>query len=115
MAKRKRGSIPNIGHNSNGAIGKDQLKSFVERIERLEEEKKATAEDIREVYSEAKGNGYDTRALRKIIQLRKLDADARREQEAILETYMLALGMLADTPLGKAAAKRDLGNVMATG
>lgn len=85
--------------------GNDHLKSFVERVERLEEEKKATADDIRDVYAEAKANGYDTKTLRKIIALRKIDANERAEQEAILETYMHALGMLIDTPLGQAAIK----------
>jgi len=75
-------------------FAKDQLKAFVERIERLEEEKKAIADDVRDVYAEAKGNGFDVKALRTIIRLRKQDADERREQETILETYMHALGML---------------------
>jgi uncharacterized protein (UPF0335 family) len=90
-------------------LAKDQLKSIVERIERLEAEKSETASDIREVYAEAKGNGYDIRALRTIIRMRKQDTDARREQEAIVETYMHALGMLSDTPLGQAAIKRAAG------
>ena len=75
-------------------FAKDQLKAFVERVERLEEEKKAIADDIRDVYAEAKGNGYDVKALRTIIRLRKQDANERAEQETILETYMQALGML---------------------
>jgi len=75
-------------------FAKDQLKAFVERVERLEEEKKAIADDIRDVYAEAKVNGYDTNALRTIVRLRKLDVNQRREQEAVLETYMHALGML---------------------
>jgi uncharacterized protein (UPF0335 family) len=75
-------------------FAKDQLKAFVERIERLEEEKKTIADDIRDVYAEAKGNGFDVKALRTIVRLRKQDADERREQETILETYMHALGML---------------------
>ena len=75
-------------------FAKDQLKAFIERVERLEEEKKAIADDIRDVYGEAKGNGYDVKALRTIVRLRKQDKDERREQEAILETYMHALGML---------------------
>jgi uncharacterized protein (UPF0335 family) len=75
-------------------FAKDQLKSVIERIEKLEEEKKATADDIKEVYAEAKGNGFDIKALRTIVRLRKLDVDERREQEAVLETYMHALGML---------------------
>ncbi|HET9715624.1 MAG TPA: DUF2312 domain-containing protein [Pseudolabrys sp.] len=75
-------------------FAKDQLKAFVERIERLEEEKKATADDIRDVYAEAKGNGFDTRALRAIVRLRKMDMNERREQQEVLETYLHALGML---------------------
>lgn len=84
----------------------NQLKAIVERIERLEEEKKTISDDIRDVYAEAKGNGFDTKILRKLIAMRKLDAQKRAEAEAILETYMQALGMLADLPLGKAAIKR---------
>jgi uncharacterized protein (UPF0335 family) len=75
-------------------FAKDQLKAFVERVERLEEEKKAIADDIRDVYGEAKVNGYDVKALRSVVRLRKLDINERREQEAILETYLHALGML---------------------
>jgi uncharacterized protein (UPF0335 family) len=74
-------------------FAKDQLKAFVERIERLEEEKKATSGDIRDVYAEAKGTGFDTKALRTIVRLRKLDTDERREQQEVLETYLHALGM----------------------
>lgn len=81
-----------IGHNS---IAKDQLKSIIERVERLEEDKKAIGCDIKDVYAEAKGNGYDVKALRRIVSLRKQDPDKRAEQEAILDTYMHALGMLA--------------------
>lgn len=75
-------------------FAKDQLKSIIERIERLEEEKKTISDDIKDVYAEAKGNGFDVKALRTIIRMRKEDADKRQEQETILETYMLALGML---------------------
>jgi uncharacterized protein (UPF0335 family) len=75
-------------------FARDQLKAVIERIERLEEEKKTTSDDIRDVYAEAKGNGFDVKALRTIVRLRKLDTDERREQESILETYMHALGML---------------------
>ena len=75
-------------------FAKDQLKSVIERIERLEEEKKATSDDIREVYAEAKVNGFDIKALRTIVRLRKQDVDERKEEEAVLETYMNALGML---------------------
>ena len=75
-------------------FAKDQLKAFVERIERLEEEKKAIADDVRDVYAEAKGNGFDVKALRVVVRMRKQDKDERAEQEAILETYLQALGML---------------------
>ena len=77
-----------------GTVAADQLRLFIERIERLEEEKKAMADDIRDVYAEAKGNGFDVKALRAIVRMRKMDGDERREQEAVLETYMHALGML---------------------
>ena len=75
-------------------FAKDHLKTFVERVERLEEEKKALSDDIRDVYAEAKANGFDVKALRTIVRLRKQDANERQEQETILETYMQALGML---------------------
>jgi uncharacterized protein (UPF0335 family) len=75
-------------------FAKDQLKAFVERIERLEEEKKALSDDIRDVYAEAKGNGYDVKAMRAIVRLRKQDKDERMEYETVLETYMHALGMI---------------------
>ena len=75
-------------------FAKDQLKAIVERIERLEEEKKTISDDIRDVYAEAKGNGYDVKALRVIVRMRKQDADERREHETILETYLHALGMI---------------------
>ena len=89
------------GHNS-----KEQLRSIVERVERLTEEKQSIADDIKDVYAEAKGNGYDVKALRAVIRRRKQDAAELAEHEAILETYMLALGMLADLPLGQAAIER---------
>jgi uncharacterized protein (UPF0335 family) len=75
-------------------FAKDQLKAFVERVERLEEEKKTIADDIRDVYAEAKGNGFDVKTLRVVVRLRKQDLNERKEQEAILETYLHALGML---------------------
>ena len=76
------------------SFAKGQLKAIIERIERLEEEKKAISDDIKDVYAEAKGNGFDVKALRTIVRLRKQDADERQEQETILETYMQALGMI---------------------
>jgi uncharacterized protein (UPF0335 family) len=77
------------------SVAQDQIKAFIERIERLEEEKAAIAGDIKEVYAEAKGNGFDTKVLRKVISIRKQDHAERLEQEALLELYMTALGMAA--------------------
>ncbi|PWR22157.1 DUF2312 domain-containing protein [Zavarzinia compransoris] len=74
-------------------IAGEQLRQFVARIERLEEEKAALAADIREVYAEAKGNGFDTKVLRQVIRLRKIDKAERQEMDAILELYLEALGM----------------------
>jgi uncharacterized protein (UPF0335 family) len=75
------------------SVAQDQIRAFVERIERMEEEKQAIAEDIKEIYAEAKGNGFDTKVLRQIVRIRKQDASERAEQEALLELYMTALGM----------------------
>ncbi len=85
-----------IGHNSNPktTFAQGQLRSFVERIERLDEERRTIVADQKEVYAEAKANGFDTKVLRRVIALRKKDANERAEQETILETYMQALGML---------------------
>lgn len=74
-------------------FAKEQLKSFIERIERLEEEKKAIADDIKDVFAEAKANGFDVKALRTILKIRKEDVDERKEQEAIVDLYMQALGI----------------------
>ena len=76
-----------------GGIAADRLKSFIERIERLEEEKAALAADLRKVYAEAKGNGFDVKALRAVIRIRKQDENKRREEVAVLDTYLHALGM----------------------
>lgn len=76
-----------------GGVASERLRSFVERIERLEEEKKALADDIREVYAEAKGTGFDTKVLRQIIRLRSMDQSDRQEQEELLDTYKRALDM----------------------
>jgi uncharacterized protein (UPF0335 family) len=75
------------------AFAKDQLRSLVERVERLEEERTALSADIREVYSEAKGLGFDAKIMRQVVRLRRLDRDDRQEQEAILDLYLSALGM----------------------
>ena len=85
------------GHNSNkgdGGVASGQLRAFIERIERLEEEKKTIADDVKEVYGEAKSMGYDAKIMRKVVALRKLDQNERMEQEAVLDTYLAALGML---------------------
>jgi uncharacterized protein (UPF0335 family) len=87
----------------------NQLASIVERIEKLEDEKAMLAEDIKEVYAEAKGHGFDPKILRKIVSLRKQDGDKRREEQAVMAVYMAELGMLADTPLGQAAIERARG------
>jgi uncharacterized protein (UPF0335 family) len=108
LTRRARTGNPDISRRIEGAklmleknpiatesVAADQLKAFIERIERLEEEKAGIAGDIKEIYAEAKGTGFDTKAIRKIISLRKQDYSERQEQEAILELYMQALGMAA--------------------
>ncbi|MEM0908359.1 MAG: DUF2312 domain-containing protein [Pseudomonadota bacterium] len=77
----------------NGGVAGDQLRAFVERIERLEEEKQALADDVKDVYAEAKANGFDTKILRQVVRLRKQETNERLEQEAILDLYLQALGM----------------------
>lgn len=94
-------SSAGLGGNSSA-----QLKAFIERIERLEEEKKALSDDIRSIYAEAKEAEFDTKALRAIIKRRKADPDKLKAHEETVEAYMHALGMLADTPLGRAAIER---------
>ncbi len=74
-------------------VARDQLRAFVERIERMEEEKKSITDDIKEIYAEAKGMGYDTKVLRQVVRIRKQDQHERAEQEAILDLYLHALGM----------------------
>src|SRR5271169_2604885 len=95
----KRGTMPDVG-----GIAGERLKSLIERIERLEEEKQALAEDIKEVYAEAKGTGFDTRIMRQIIRIRKRDKDELDEEETLLDVYKRALGMLPDSsPQAQAA------------
>jgi uncharacterized protein (UPF0335 family) len=76
-----------------GNVAADQLRLFIERIERLEEEKKSMADDVRDVYAEAKSNGYDTKTMRKIVALRKMETHVRQEADALLDTYRNALGL----------------------
>ncbi len=78
---------------SEGNVAADQLRQFIERVERLEEEKKGISEDINDVYLEAKANGYDGKIMRQIVRLRKMQPHDRQEMEAILQTYLAALGM----------------------
>ena len=81
-------------------VARDQLRAFVERIERLVEEKKTIADDIKDVYGETKAMGFDTKVLRKVISIRKQDQNERMEQEAVLDTYLHALGMAEAPPEG---------------
>lgn len=99
------GSEP--GHNTGPAgFAADHLRAFVERIERLEEEKATIRDDIKDVYAEAKGTGFDTVILRQVIRIRKQDAAKREEQEAMLDLYLNALGMrFAATPIGRLLAE----------
>ncbi|MEO6396174.1 MAG: DUF2312 domain-containing protein [Devosia sp.] len=78
---------------SQEGVAQDQIRAFVERIERMEEEKRAIADDIKEIYAEAKGNGFDTKVLRQVVRVRKMDRAERMEQEALLDLYLAALGM----------------------
>jgi uncharacterized protein (UPF0335 family) len=78
---------------ADGNVAADQLRLFIERIERLEEEKKGIADDVKDVYGEAKANGYDTKTMRSIVRLRRMEKNARDEADALLETYRVALGL----------------------
>lgn len=79
--------------DNSGEVSGARLKSFIERVERLEEEKKALAEDVRDIYSEAKATGFDPKIMRKIISLRKTNLEKRREEQELLDLYMSAIGM----------------------
>lgn len=97
--KPRPNSSKKSGSDAHG-VARDQLRSFIERIERLEEEKKTIAEDIKSVYSEAKSTGFDTKTIKKVIAIRKMDAEQRAEEEAVLETYLAALGMAVLDSIG---------------
>ena len=86
-----------------GNIAADQLRSYIERIEKLEEEKAIIATDIRDVFAEAKGNGYDAKTMRQVLKLRKMDHSDRDEQEYLLDVYKRALGMLPELDDAEAA------------
>lgn len=94
-----------IGHNRPGVNG--QLQSYVERIEKLEYDKSEIQGWIKDVYAEAKSTGFDVKVLRKVVALRKKSRSEIAEEQALIDTYLAALGDLADTPLGQAAMKRD--------
>lgn len=81
-------------HGHNSGIAADELKQFIERIERLQEERKAIADDVRDIYAEARGRGFDVPTIKKIVQLRAKEPHEREEQEALLDLYMGALGMI---------------------
>ena len=84
-----------------GNLARDHLRAFIERIERLEEEKATLMEDIREIYAEAKGTGFDPKIMRQVVRIRKIEPDQRQEQEYVLDTYLSALGMLQQSSEGK--------------
>ena len=80
-----------------GNLARAHLRAFIERIERLEEEKATLMEDIREIYAEAKGTGFDPKIMRQVVRIRKIEPDQRQEQEYVLDTYLSALGMLVQS------------------
>lgn len=89
----KSDSRSGIRQPQSDSVAQDQIRAFVERIERLEEEKRGISDDLKEVYAEAKGNGFDTKVLRQVVKIRKQDRSERLEQEALLDLYLAALGM----------------------
>src|SRR6476646_2702858 len=91
--RRRSHSTLEVTSMAEGTVAADQLRLFIERIERLEEEKKGIADDVRDVYAEAKANGYDPKIMRMIVRLRRMETHTRQEQDAILETYRQALGL----------------------
>lgn len=88
-------------------MNNNQLQSIVDRIEALDDEKKMITQSINDIYTEAKSNGYDVKVLRKVVAMRKKSTAQRQEEEALMEIYMNALGMLSDTPLGQSALDRE--------
>jgi uncharacterized protein (UPF0335 family) len=105
----RRGAAPQQGKRGImadfGGIAGEQLKSFIERIERLEEEKRVLGEDIKEVYAEAKGSGFEPKIMRQLVKIRKMDKDEHDEQETLLDLYKRALGMLPDAGARAEAAE----------
>ena len=103
MARPRKQETTGAGHNS---LAPERLASLVQRIERLEEEKKALSDDIKDIFAEAKSAGFDTKVLRALIRERRTDESERAEHEALLDTYRAALAGLVGTPLGEAALAR---------
>ncbi len=87
-----------------GSLARDHLRAYIERIERLEQEKASLMEDIREIYAEAKATGFDPKIMRQVVRIRKMEPDQRQEQEYVLDTYLSALGMLEQAPGAEADA-----------
>ena len=91
--------MSDIGHNT--GISRERLRTIIERVERLEDDKAAVMEDIKELYAEVKGDGFDVKTIKNIVRLRKMDAEKRDEQQALLDIYMSALGDFVTTELGQ--------------
>ena len=93
MAGKQKDDTPDVDGGGNSAsVAGARLRALIERIERMEEEKKAVADDIKEIYAEAKGNGFDVKIIRKVIRIRKQDRAKRQEEDAIMDLYMVAIG-----------------------
>lgn len=105
---RKPAPAPSIGHNAMNSQQRGELKTIIERIERLAEERKGISDDIRDIYKESKEKGFDAKALRAIVTRRKQDAEKLREHEAIVEVYRHALGDFVTTELGQSAIERAM-------
>ena len=96
-----------------GNLAREHLRAFIERVERLEEEKAALMEDIREIYAEAKGTGFDPKIMRQVVRIRKLEPDQRQEQEYVLDTYLSALGMLEQSNTDGVSAGEEVSQIAA--
>ena len=92
-----------------GGVAAERLTSFIERLERLEDEKRDVGDQIKDVFAEAKGEGFDVRTMREVLKLRRMKPHDRSEREELLDVYLAALGMLRDTPLGQAAVEARYG------
>lgn len=99
--------MTDVGHNSTGGIAAERLRSLVERIEGLEDERRAIGSDIKDVFTEAASAGFDVKVMKQLIRIRKLESAEVEEMETLLDVYRHALGMLSDTPLGEAAMAKQ--------